>query len=220
MAHLILLEDDISVREDLEAFLRQEGHQIRSAGLLSDFRALMTGGAEVAILDVSLPDGEGFEVAQTLRAMSPSMGIIMLTGRTSLPDRLRGLNGGADHYLGKPFLLPELAAIINALLRRVSHGWRLDQMKQRLVDSQGRALTLSAVEFSFMSLMVSRDGVVVSRDTLLNVLDPEEKALNNRRLDTAICRLRSRWQDMSGMALPLKTCYRQGFSFSEPLHWL
>jgi DNA-binding response OmpR family regulator len=93
-------------------------------------------------------------------------------------------------------------------------------MKQRLLDSRGRALNLSTVEFSLMSLMVDRKGVVVSREALLNVMDPAEKALNDRRLDTAICRLRGRWQDMSGEALPLKTRYRQGFSFSEPLHWL
>jgi DNA-binding response OmpR family regulator len=220
MAHIMVLEDEFSVREDLVEFLTRQGHIVRAAATLADFQEIATGGHDVAILDVSLPDGEGFEVAQTLRAMSPSMGIIMLTGRTSLPDRIRGLNGGADHYLGKPFLLPELAAIINALLRRIGLGWRLDQLKQRLNDPVGHALDLNLIEFRLFTQLVGLNGEALTRETLISVLMESDEHFDDRRLDTAVCRLRTRWREMSGQELPLKTRHRVGFSFNEPLHWL
>lgn len=220
MAHIMVLEDEFSVREDLVEFLTRQGHIVRAAATLADFQEISTGGHDVAILDVSLPDGEGFEAVLSLREQNTKTGIIMLTGRTALPDKIRGLTIGADHYLGKPFQLAELAAIVEALLRRIGLGWRLDQLKQRLTDPVGHAIDLNQFEFSLFTQLVGLNGEALARETLMSVLMESDENFDDRRLDTAVCRLRTRWRDMSGQELPLKTRHRVGFIFNEPLHWL
>ncbi|WP_295404735.1 response regulator [uncultured Thiocystis sp.] len=124
MTRILLLEDDWILREELALFLVELGYEVLEAGTLAEFAPLIPGAA-LAIIDINLPDGDGFDALACLRAQRPGAGAIMLTARGALEDRVRGLTEGADHYLVKPICLVELAAIVQALLRRVAPGWRL-----------------------------------------------------------------------------------------------
>lgn len=218
MPQLIVLEDDRSVREDLVEYLTQCGYGVTSVRSLTEFRALSCY-QDIAILDVTLPDGEGFEAVELLREQSPNTGIILLTGRSHLHDKLRGLMLGADHYLTKPFLLEELAAIVAALLRRTGAGWRLDRNGHRLLDPVGNSLALKALEFSLFERLIDQKGGVLSRHMFISDFSGRLDDFDERRLDTAICRLRGRWQAANGNSLPLKTRHRVGYYFSESLSW-
>lgn len=216
MASLIVLEDDEDIREELADFLAYCGHQVRSASRLADFWPLMAE-ADIAILDIGLPDGDGYAAASRLRQASPRVGIIILTGRSALDDKLRGLDDGADHFLVKPFQLPELAAIVAALLRRVGRSWRLDSQTQRLIDPDGRQLDLKPFEMLLFERLAVAGSATLSRQELVTAMGYRWEDFDLRRLDTAICRLRSRWQSVTGEPLPLKTRHRHGYSFGVPI---
>jgi DNA-binding response OmpR family regulator len=133
MSHIGILEDSEVLRVELAGFFFQRGHTVYQAGTLAEFWPLMEH-IELAILDINLPDGEGFDAAKRMRAEKPRSAIILLTARQSLEDKLNGLNGGADVYLGKPFKLLELEAYVNSLLRKVGQGWRLCSQRRPLLS--------------------------------------------------------------------------------------
>lgn len=219
MARLLLLEDDADVRDELNEFLLLRGHTVSTIGDLSAFRTLMKEGLsmDLAVIDIMLPDGEGFEAVQQIREESQRTGIILLTARGGIQDRLRGLQVGSDHYLVKPFRLIELAAIIDALLRRVGLNWQFDAMGKQLRSPEGHFLDLNDFECRFFDLLCSSQGENVSRDRLLTSLGLEWADADLRRLDTAISRLRSRWRNATATSLPLKTHYGLGYSFKQPI---
>ncbi len=98
MSEIVLLEDEIELREEVAAFLQKRGWHVKQAGSVTEFLQHIAQ-ADVAIIDVMLPDGSGFEAAAQLRQERPGCGIIMLTARGATGDKLQGLYGGADHYL-------------------------------------------------------------------------------------------------------------------------
>ena len=212
MARITLLEDEVLLRKELAAFLSKRGHEVAQAGTLAEFWPLMSQ-ANIAILDLMLPDGSGEEVARRLRQERPRVGILMLTARGAIQDRLQGLDAGADHYLVKPFRLLELAAIIDALLRRLGVGWRLDGQRRLLIAPDGFSSALSVAEMTLFNLLCDHPGDVVTQRTLVEALGFDWLDYDRRRLDKLVSRLRHRWQEESGQELPLKTEYRHGYSF-------
>ncbi len=151
MATIVLLEDEVDYRQELSDFLRGRSHAVAEAGSLREFWPVV-GWADVAIIDVNLPDGEGFLAVSRLRASDPATGIVLLTARGTLQDKLTGLGGGADHYLVKPFRLLELEAIILALLRRVRVGWQINPKTHVLSDPGAHSLLLNPFETSSVPL--------------------------------------------------------------------
>ncbi|HPB74966.1 MAG TPA: response regulator transcription factor [Chromatiaceae bacterium] len=212
MARIALLEDEILLRKELAAFLSKRDHEVAQAGTLAEFWPLMPQ-VDIAILDLMLPDGSGEEVARRLRQEHPRVGILMLTARGAIQDRLQGLDAGADHYLVKPFRLVELAAIIDALLRRLGTGWRLDGQRRLLIAPDGFSSALSVAEMTLFNLLCGHPGEVVTQRTLVEALGFDWLDYDRRRLDKLVSRLRHRWQEESGQELPLKTEYRHGYSF-------
>ena len=212
MARIALLEDETLLRKELAAFLSKRGHEVVRAGTLAEFWPLMPL-ADIAILDLMLPDGSGEEAAQRLRQEHPRVGILMLTARGAIQDRLQGLAAGADHYLVKPIRLVELAAIIDALLRRLGVGWRLDRQRRLLVAPDGFSLPLSVPEMTLFDLFVAHPGEVITQRVLVEALGFDWLDYDRRRLDKLVSRLRHRWQEESGQELPLRTEYRHGYSF-------
>ena len=212
MARIALLEDEILLRKELAAFLSKRGHEVVQAGTLAEFWPLMPQ-VDIAILDLSLPDGSGEEVARRLRQEHPRVGILMLTARGAIQDRLQGLDAGADHYLVKPFRLVELAAIIDALLRRLGVGWRLDGQRRLLIAPDGFGSALSVAEMTLFNLLCDHPGDVVTQRALVEALGFDWLDYDRRRLDKLVSRLRHRWQEESGQELPLRTEYRHGYSF-------
>src|SRR5574343_592118 len=123
MARLILLEDEPTLRGELAGFLAEQGHVIDGVGTVAEFRANYSPADHlIALIDLGLPDGDGIDLIEWLRSRGKRLGIIVISARTSLGDKVRGLVVGADHYLTKPVELEELAAVTLALARRLETG--------------------------------------------------------------------------------------------------
>ena len=217
VATILLLENDEILREELALFLVELGHRVLEAGALMDFTALPPA-ADLAIIDLLLPDGDGFEATARLRACRPTAGAIILTARGALRDKVRGLIGGADHSLVKPVSLEELAAIIAALLRRVAPGWRLDLKDRRLISPEGHSMALRPMEMTLFDLLAREPGETVTRQALVAALGYKWLGYDVRRLEQLVSRLRRRWEAETGQPLPLKTVHRFGYSFGADLH--
>lgn len=214
MSDLILLEDHPILRDEIASCLGKRGQAVTSVGTLADFWPLLLK-VRIAIIDISLPDGSGFEAVERLRAVSPRAGIIVLTARGSLDDKLAGLSGGADHYLVKPFSLLELSAIIEAMDRRLGRGWRLDPDRRKLINPSDEALELSAAEFALIEILAKHQGEIVDRRTIVEALGHHWLDYDLRRLDSLVSRLRNRWLREVGNALPVKTEHSRGYRFTE-----
>jgi len=217
MTDITLIEDEPALREELAAFLTGRGHHVMQASCLGDFWPLLSR-TTIAVIDVMLPDGNGFEAATTLRRENAQAGIIMLTARGAIHDKLQGYDNGADHYLVKPVRLLELGAVIDALRRRVCSGWRLDTREWRLVSPAGHEMILGEMEMKLFELLALSSGNVVTRQELIEALGMKWADYDLRRLDTHICRFRQRWQAISGEVLPLKTVHRKGYGFGDIIH--
>jgi DNA-binding response OmpR family regulator len=207
-----MLEDELALREEVADFLCNRGHRVLQAGTLAEFAPLVPQ-ARVCLLDMMLPDGSGLDAARMVREQSSRVGIIMLTARGQLQDRLEGLTWGADHYLVKPFGLLELGAIIDALLRRVGREWILDANAGRLSDPEGRSMNLTPQEMTLVRRLCEAGAEPVSKRQLVEALGQDWSSYDLRRLDTLVSRLRLRWRREAGRELPLKTLHREGYGF-------
>ena len=191
---LLIVEDEPKVARFVERGLREEGYAVDvavngEAGL----DLALVHDHDLVILDVMLPKMDGFEVLESLRAARRPCKVLMLTARDSVQDRVRGLDGGADDYLVKPFAFAELLARVRALLRR-SGGAEAEPVTLRLADlvldvkarkvtRAGRPVSLSAREFAVLEHLLRHQGEVISRtrlseqvwdqhfDSMTNVID-------------------------------------------------
>ncbi|MBT2516849.1 response regulator transcription factor [Streptomyces sp. ISL-90] len=154
--------------------LGDEGYAVASVGDGVAALEAMVSPPDVAVVDVGLPGMSGFELCRRLRERAPGMGILLLTARDAVDDRVRGLDAGADDYLTKPFVFAELAARIRALRRREAMGvpqlevgdLRLDLARHRIASSGGE-LALSRTEFDLLHLLATRCDRVVPRPEIL-----------------------------------------------------
>lgn len=226
-----LLEDDADFREELVMGLGGYGFRVCfSCGNSADFyRQIESQPCDVVILDANVQGGEdGFSVATRLRAVH-SVGIVMLTGRAALEDRVRGLEGGADIYMTKPVDLLELSSVIRSLARRMrlsrgvspiggaergSQAWSLQDGGWILVGPDGASLHLSAQERVFLNALIEASGNVVSRQALSELFSPSNPSeFELRRIDVLVSRLRAKAQS-SGMKLPVLSVRGQGYVFA------
>ena len=175
---ILLVEDDRKLARALRTMLEEDGHEVDVAH--DGERGLemgMAGSHDVIILDVMLPLLDGVEVCRTLRANEVDVPVLMLTARTSVPDRVKGLDAGADDYLPKPFAFRELTARLRALMRRQveartgdrleAHGIELDLLRRR-AQHQGRTIDLSPTEFALLEVLMRNEGRVLSRTQILD----------------------------------------------------
>ena len=216
MGKVLLLDDEAELREEIAAFLEKRSWTVTQAGTVAQFKQLASQ-VEMAIIDVMLPDGSGFEAAGWLRARQRDCGIVMLTARGETQDKISGLQGGADHYLVKPVKLLELDAILRALGRRVAGSWRLDLYTRALFAPDGRRLAVSQTEIRLLELLARHPAEPVSRRQIAERFGYEWLDYDERRLETVVSRLRQRWRGEAQSELPLKTVHRIGYAFTEPL---
>ncbi|MBN3780689.1 MULTISPECIES: response regulator transcription factor [Burkholderia] len=216
MAKVLLLDDEVELREEIAAFLERRGWAVDQAGTVAEFQERASDLA-FAIIDVMLPDGSGFDAATWLRARHRDCGIVMLTARGDTQDKIDGLIGGADHYLVKPVKLLELDAILQALGRRVANDWRLDCQARVLTAPAGGRLDLSASEIALLALLARHPSKAVSRRQIAEDFGFNWVDYDERRLETMVSRLRQRWRSEAGSELPLKTVHRTGYTFAAPL---
>jgi two-component system, OmpR family, response regulator len=228
---LLVVDDDPDIRELVIEQLAHEGYALRAAKDVADVRAaLATESADLIVLDLNLPDGDGLNLCRALRAEGHEGAIIMVTARDSAIDRVLGLELGADDYLTKPFEPRELSARIRNLLRRrpragsLPHGarvarfgpWRLDLVKRRLIAADDSLVMLSSTEFDILNRLVENPHHALSREALL----PSRAATVafDRTIDNQISRLRQKLTADGGEELIL-TVRNQGYLLAADVHF-
>lgn len=208
---IAIVEDDPDLREMLTGFLEGHGFAVLAAPDGASFRALMAQGRpDLVILDIGLPDDNGYRVMQWLRERADACPpIIIVTGATSPRDRSAGLDLGADDYVCKPFDLGELLSRVRAVLRRavprpaavpaagdlhIRFGpWLLKRDERVLMhEPDQRIVDLTAMEFDLLSVMVQRPNQVLSRDELLQLAHTRKAEPFDRAIDVRITRLRKK----------------------------
>jgi two-component system response regulator PhoP len=208
---IYLVDDDAEFRDEILLGLSNVG--LKAEGFpdaLSLYRAFAVTPADVVLIDIMLEGEDGLSIARHLRNLR-SVGIIMVTARGSLADRVSGLETGADAYLVKPIEVRELAATITSVSERLA--WRATQSSGRpqwaLVE--GHRLRLTASERGFLQCLLSHQGNTVERDSIVEALGGD--FITPGHLNTIVSRLRKR-ASKSGMALPLHAVRGKGFSFA------
>ncbi|WP_175651121.1 response regulator [Pseudomonas sp. Marseille-P9899] len=206
---ILLVDDDQEIRELLQTYLSRSGFQVQAVADGAGFRqALDAGACDLVILDVMLPDEDGFSLCRWVRQhpRQAQVPIIMLTASSDEADRIIGLELGADDYLGKPFSPRELQARIKALLRRagfqasggevlVFDEWRLDTVSHRLFHRDGEEVILSGADFALLKLFLDHPQQILDRDTIGNATRGREPMPLDRIIDMAVSRLRQRLRD-------------------------
>ncbi len=179
MSTILIVEDEARIVSFLVKGLTAEGFATRTAGRgLDGIELALQGGIDLILLDVGLPDLDGFEVLESIRGQGVATPIIMLTAKTSTRDRVAGLEGGADDYVPKPFSFQELLARIRLRLRDATpaaaeahilerKGVALDLLTRR-VRVDGDWVDLSTREFALAELLMRHPGQVLSREQLLS----------------------------------------------------
>jgi len=214
MSRVLVVEDEEHLAEGLAFNLQNKGYEVTVAGTAREAtETLDRARFDVILLDVMLPDGDGFEIAESLRRRRDFTPILMITAKGTTEDVVAGIEAGADGYVGKPFDLEELLARIRGLLRRQSWtreqaghrgeaekggdpqplefaGCRVDFQTFRAIDVRGDEIELSYKEAMIMKLFADREGEVVTRQALLEEVWGVPGSLATRTVDNFILKLR------------------------------
>ena len=219
-----MVEDAADLRSELVDYLRFYGMEADGVENIGEMvRQLENGAWDVLVLDLGLPDGDGLAAAQRVRErfrLKP--GIVIVTARGHVEDRITGICAGADAYLVKPVNLRELKAVIDHLMVRLKNGenpvqadaWKLDAATFRLHTPGGGAISLTGAEARLLARLFEKPGQVASREILCQHLPPGGLPDETRRLDTLLSRLRAKIEQETGAELPIKTFRNLGYSFT------
>ncbi len=228
MPRILLIDDDAQLGPPLAAYFRRFDLDLQQALRPSDGLArLHEGGFDAAILDVMLPEMDGFALCRTIRRDS-DIPVLMLTARGEVMDRVVGLELGADDYLPKPFEPRELVARLQTVLRRrhpsaappaaalapgvlCFEGLRIDTAR-RSVERLGEVVALTGTEYELLLLLARAPGRVMGRDELLNRLRGHEAELYTRAVDIVVSRLRRKLEPLAA----IKTLRHAGYALALP----
>jgi two-component system response regulator MprA len=211
-------EDDDELRGVVRDALQREGFAVRTAA--SGAQAIRSFGEnppDVLVLDIGLPDADGRDVCQALRARGVAAPVLFLTARDALTDRLSGFHAGGDDYLVKPFALAELLVRVHALVRRgggdgartAPAGLLLDPAAHTAVCG-GREIPLTPTEFRLLAALAARPGAVVRRATLVATAWPDGAIVHDNTLDAYLARIRRKLRD-GGAADVIETARGVGY---------
>ena len=198
---MLLVEDDLDLRDVLARALREEGFVVRTA---SDGRTALAGtdGIDAVVLDVGLPDSDGRDVCAAMRAQGLDVPVLFLTARDGVTDRVSGFAAGGDDYLAKPFHLAELVARLRAVLRRAGGkpvpspmGLTLDPAAH-VLRSGPREVALSPTEFRLLACLLRSPGAVVRRRELVAAGWPVGAMVSENTLDQYVRKLRRRLDEL------------------------
>jgi len=201
---LLMVEDDANVAVTLAERLRASGFAVTHAASVAAAREALSGASfDIALLDVGLPDGNGFDVARSLRELQPATSIVFLTAYGTPEDRIHGLELGADDYVTKPFVFRELLLRVQNALKRASYlqsgtsGTGPARIGRADVDFgrftatvDGRVHALTHKECAVLKLLHERAGSAVSRDEILDRAWSSDEFPTSRTVDNFILRLR------------------------------
>ncbi|HET6278883.1 MAG TPA: response regulator transcription factor [Candidatus Polarisedimenticolia bacterium] len=218
---LLMIDDDASLNELLVEYFDRFGHTLTTATTAAAGRALLRrDDPDLLILDVMLPDADGMELCRSIRSAS-DVPIVMLTARGDLPDRILGLEFGADDYIPKPFEPRELVARVETLMRRsretrarrLTAGGLALETETRRVFLHGAGLELTSLEFELLRILMESGGRVLTREMLLRRLRGIDSDIYDRSVDMLISRLRRKLADDSRSPRYIKTIWRNGYQF-------
>lgn len=221
MIDLILLEDEPVLAQELAEFLEDSGYRVTAVESLAAFTEVFDEHRHhLAVIDLGLPDGDGLDLIRQLRGSGSTLGIVAFTARGTPDNRVTGFRQGVDHYLSKGCDLDELAAVLDALRRRLglqreSSPWQLDMGPRELKAPNRQGLRLSHQDSLVLQCLMRNAGKTVSRREIVNALDEDYLTYDQRRLDTQILRLRRNVEQATGLELPLKTLRNSGYCFYE-----
>ncbi|MBQ4427706.1 MAG: response regulator transcription factor [Oscillospiraceae bacterium] len=227
MKKILVLEDEQSIRSFVVINLKRSGYEPIEAATGAEALQKMKENPDikVALLDIMLPDIDGFEVCRQIRATNSKMGIIMLTARTQEMDKVTGLMTGADDYVTKPFSPAELTARVDALIRRVGDGEEeapKDELVQgpfhlnthsRTLEKNGEKVKLTQVEYSIMKLFMDNPGRALSREDILNSVWGRDYFGELKIVDVNIRRLRIKIEDDPTNPSYINTVWGYGYKW-------
>ncbi len=224
MSRILIVEDEEALRGDLVDYMFLQGFDATGVGTAAELLAVLRGDflPHVVILDITLPDGDGFNLAATIRTQL-DCGIIMLTAHGDTESRVRGFDSGADIYLVKHTTLREITAAVQSLLRRLPQDhaaedapreWILDAVGWTLLAPDGRSVKLTATENAFVEVLIANAGQPCAREDLASLLSKRQTQFENRHLDAVASRLRRKITDQTNFDPPIKSVYGIGYSFS------
>jgi DNA-binding response OmpR family regulator len=205
MSSILIVEDDENLRLALHDNLQEEGYEVESAA--DGAAAIEQVGArsfDLIVLDIMLPDSDGYTLCKKFRGDGVKSMILMLTARTLEDDLIRGLDAGADDYLTKPYRLRELMARVRALLRRQNEApvkelvcgpYRIDTERRETVHEDGSELELTRKEFDLLSFLVRNQGKALTRNQILDEVWGQDVVVDDRTVDNFISNLKKklRW---------------------------
>ncbi|MFN0090143.1 MAG: response regulator transcription factor [Acidimicrobiales bacterium] len=223
-AAVLIAEDDRAVRESLARALELEGYRVCAVADGAAALAAAESAPDAILLDVMMPGVDGLSVCRRLRAQGNRTPILILTARAEVPDRVSGLDAGADDYLAKPFALDELLARLRALLRRVSYDepngaltvadLRVEAAARRAWRG-GRELDLSKTEFDLLELLARNAGIVLDASTIYERIWGYDFGPDSKNLTVYIGYLRRKTEE-GGEPRLIHTVRGVGYSLREP----
>jgi DNA-binding response OmpR family regulator len=226
---LLVVDDDQKTRNLLKAYLEKHSYEVRVAHNGASFYAEFERSKDelsLIILDVMLPDTDGFTLCRSVRSQS-SVPIIMLTASADDTDRIVGLELGADDYMAKPYNPRELLARIKSIHRRMQlgspghpvrffsfAGFRLDMVERLFTDPQGLPVPLTSMDFNLLRFFAEHAGETLDRTRLMEQTRGRDLGPMDRSLDVQISRLRQRLNDDGKQPVLIKTVRGSGYVFS------
>lgn len=225
---VLVLEDEASIRSFVVINLERVGYEVVEAECGEQALSILHEQKDVgvALLDIMLPDIDGFEVCRRIRGTGSKIGIIMLTSRTQEVDRVTGLMTGADDYVTKPFSPTELIARIDALFRRIGDTMAEDtssivsgpfvlNTRNRTVDKNGVRIKLTQVEYTIMKYFMDNPGRAISREDMLAAVWGSDYFGELKIVDVNIRRLRLKIEDDPAFPTYIQTVWGYGYKWGN-----
>lgn len=226
MKKVLILEDEVNIRSFVVINLKRAGYDAIEAGTGQEALDRLRENPDigVAILDIMLPDIDGFEVCRRIRANNKQIGIIMLTARTQEMDKITGLMTGADDYVTKPFSPAELTARIDALYRRLGSDANVDMellsqgpfvmnTRNHTLEKSGNRVRLTQVEYSILKLFMQNPGRALSREEILSAVWGRDYEGELKIVDVNIRRLRIKIEDDATNPAYITTVWGFGYKW-------
>ncbi|MCB9965793.1 MAG: response regulator transcription factor [Rhodospirillales bacterium] len=222
---ILLIEDDSATAKSIELMLKSQGYVVDTTDMGEDGEEIAKiYDYDIVILDLMLPDMDGYEVLKNLRSAKIETPILILSGLSDIKDKIKGLGLGADDYLIKPFDKAELVARIQAIVRRsqghahseIVTGKVRVNLDSRTVEVGGQPLHLTGKEYGILELLSLRKGSTLTKEQFLNHLyggmdEPEVKII-----DVFICKLRKKIQDAADGDNYIETVWGRGYVLRDP----
>lgn len=223
---VLVVEDSRSLREEMVEYLRANGLNADGVGNGQGLDARLAGGfPDAIVLDLGLPGEDGIAIARRLRASGTDFGLVMVTARDRVEDRVLGYETGADIYLVKPTDPGELLAAVRATVRHIrrpqaelqGETWRIDLPLRRLIAPSGAAIRLSRAELVALRCLTEAPGQAVPREVIGQRMGKTIELYEHRYVDQVVSRLRRKCQRELDWELPIRASRGQGYFFAERL---